>query len=166
MPVPASTTTVNSVAHTVELGMAPEDIISALELALEVNGHEAGSTTITYHEPTRLMIIHGSFESAHLAEEVLGQVSSSAKTLDDWNVREDAKAQLPLQLPQAIKPGELEQMTSKQLRQRSTEIAQARKRLSGMALPKGELDKLNARLQDDFALVIGRLKTLKERDQG
>lgn len=164
--VPPSTTSVNSVARTVALGMDPGDIISALELALEVNGHEPGSTTITYHEPTRLMIVHGSFESAALAEEVLDQVSSSAKTIDDWNVREDAKAALPLQLPPEIKPCELEQMTQKQLRQRSSEIARARQRLSDMALPAGERDKLNARLQDDFSQVIGRLKSLQESDQG
>ncbi|MDG2200255.1 MAG: hypothetical protein P8K80_03630 [Phycisphaerales bacterium] len=81
LPTPASMTTITSVAHTIELGMPSEDIISAMELALEVKGHPMGETTITYHAPTRLVILNGPSPSISTCTEVLDQVQVSAQSM-------------------------------------------------------------------------------------
>ena len=80
-PTLASMTTITSVAHTIELGMPSEDIISAMELALEVKGHPVGEMTITYHAPTRLVILSGPSPSINTCTEVLDQVQISAKSM-------------------------------------------------------------------------------------
>ena len=79
---PAHTTRVASVAETVGMGMPAEDIVSAMELAIEVNGHAIADMTITLHEPTQLVILHGPSSAIGICTEVLDQVRQSAMMMD------------------------------------------------------------------------------------
>jgi len=80
-PAPALMTTVTSVAHTIEMGMPSADIISAMELALEVKGHAGDEMTITYHAPTRLVILNGPSPAISTCTDVLDQVRVSAQSM-------------------------------------------------------------------------------------
>lgn len=80
--MPAHMTRVESVAETVDAGMPAEAIVSAMRLAVEIGGHASDDMTITFHEPTQLMILHGPSSGISICTDVLDQVRQSAASMD------------------------------------------------------------------------------------
>ena len=71
-------TSVRSVAELIEEGVASESIISAMEIAVEMNGQDPDAMDIAFHPPTSLLIMHGSSDAIRICREVLDQSMEAA----------------------------------------------------------------------------------------
>ena len=66
-------TSVRSVADLIAGGMTSESIVAAMEIAVDMNGHDPDEMAIVFHSSTGLLIMHGPSDAIEICRDVLAE---------------------------------------------------------------------------------------------